>query len=119
MPCEVGPALPDYFIYWRVQAAEADAAERTAQQFQRRLRQAFPRLQVALYRRAGEPGPDVTLMEVYACEALGLPAAEAEELHRRIVAEGDAELARWLRGPRKVEAFVKRAPPVHCGDDGG
>lgn len=134
----------EYFVYWRVASAEADQAERAAHRFQAGLCRAHAGLRAALYRRADETGPTVTLMEVYACGAsLAPPAAPSPRaaagngvpddadaggagnvaggraapdaanahaaLERSIVAGGNAELAAWLQGPRKVEIFVKRA----------
>ena len=104
--------MRELFIYWRTAAGTAAAAESAAQAWQRQLQVTYPGLRTALYRRAEETGESVTLMEVYAAEAgqhhaMRLDAA----LERRIVSEGDAALARWVEGQRRVEVFVRCAGP--------
>ncbi|MCW5634131.1 MAG: DUF4936 family protein [Rubrivivax sp.] len=91
--------MRELFVYWRT--AEPEAALRAARDFQAALNGAHPGLQVALFRRDDEGAPTATLMETYAGAVL-TPALED-----RIAREGDERLARWLRGPRKVEAFVR------------
>lgn len=96
--------MRELFVYWRTATSAADAAERAAAEWQASLRDAFPGLQAALYRRADEAGLSVTLMETYAG-----PTLDAN-LERWLASEGDARLGAWLQGPRKVEVFVLRPP---------
>ena len=83
--------------------------------WQQGLRIAHPHLRASLYRRDevsadGPAAAHVTLMEVYAIDAQGGCAALDAALERRLISEGDAVLAPWLQGPRKVEAFVRCEP---------
>ena len=100
--------MRELFIYWRTSVAAAAEAERAVQRWQRQLCAGHPGLRAALYWRGDESGASVTLMEVY-CENPG-PLGEA--LEQRIRREGDALLAPWLDGPRKVEVFLRRPPPA-------
>ena len=97
--------MRELFIYWRTEAAMADAAERALADWQVGLRRSHPGLRALLYRRVDIASDTVTLMETYA----GTGGALAEALERRILAEGDGVAAPWLRGQRKVETFVRCA----------
>lgn len=97
--------MRELFIYWRTDAATADAAERALADWQARLRQAHPGLRALLYRRADVCADMATLMETYA----GTGGALAEALERRIRDEGDVVAGPWIRGERKVETFVRCA----------
>jgi len=94
----------ELFIYWRT--ADPEAAGRAARAWHAELRHRFPGLLAVLYQRAEEAGDGpATLMETYA--GVALDAA----LERHIATEGEARLRPWLAGPRKVEVFVRVAPP--------
>lgn len=88
------------FVYWKTDPGQAAAAAAALQDWQARLRQEHPALVAALYRRADDAGPMLTLMETYAATG-GLDDA----LQTRVVAEGDALCAPWCTGRRHVEVF--------------
>lgn len=97
--------MRELFIYWRTAAAHTGEAEDDVRRWQQVLRGELPGLATALYRRADEGGSarpgTTTLMETYS--GAGLDAAA----ERRIVNEGNVRLARWLEGPRMVDAFER------------
>jgi len=100
------PAARELFIYWRTALDAAPAAQREAARWQDELCRRHPGLRAALYRRADESAAGTlprttTLMETYAGPVLN-GAVEA-----LIIQEGQARLAAWLEGPRKVEAFER------------
>lgn len=91
----------ELFIYWRTPGVSCTAAEDDVRHWQALLRSEYPGLITALYRRADEAGPSVTLMETYAGALID------EACERRIVSGGNERLARWFEGSRNVDVFVR------------
>ena len=102
--------MRELFIYYRVAAADLDAALSGALALQARLRESVAQLDARLLRRSAASGEFETWMETYALrsQALGESGIDAA-LEARIAA--DAEVLRpWIDGERHVEAFVGVAP---------
>lgn len=88
------------FIYWKTDAGNTAAAAAGMAAFQRALLERHAGLVASLYRRAGDTGDNVTLMETYAC-----PGSIAAGLQAEIVAASARASAGWCRGERHVEVF--------------
>jgi len=99
-------AARELFIYWRTAAAGTTAAEREAARWQAELCREHPGLRAALYRRTDASAPGVSPTTTTVMETYAGPSLDAA-LEARIVSEGQARLAPWLEGPRKVEAFER------------
>ncbi|HET9976219.1 MAG TPA: DUF4936 family protein [Burkholderiaceae bacterium] len=85
------------FVYYRVSAADADAALRTVREAQARWRERLPTLVARVWRRDPPTDAEPTLMETY--EGAG-------EAWAAIDAELRAALAPLQRGERHLEWFV-------------
>lgn len=91
------------FIYWKVAAADLDAALQALRDGQAVLRQQHPELHCRIYRRHDAAAAEATVMESY---AVTLPVAGIDAtLQRHIVQAGGVVLQPWLRGARHVEVF--------------
>lgn len=86
-----------HYVYYRVGAADVDAAVAAVVAVQRALAAVHQGLSAECLRRPGAAADEVTLMEVYAFQAGHDRAA--------IEARAAAASARWRRGGRHVEAF--------------
>lgn len=86
-----------HYVYYRVGAADLEAALAAARAVQQRLRERCPGLAAELLRRPSEAAGQVTLMEVYAF-------ADAAQAAAVETAAAQAT-ARWLLGDRHVEVF--------------
>lgn len=86
-----------HYVYYRVDAADVDAAVAAVAAAQRALVGAHPGLAAECLRRAGAADGQVTLMEVYAFE----PGHDRAGIEAHAAAAG----ARWRRGGRHVEVF--------------
>ncbi len=88
------------FIYYRVPAADAPAAEPHIRAAQSRLVAAHPALMAELWRRPEEKDGLQTWMEVYR-HPCGVSEALQAEIERAMGAA-----TRWIVGERHVEVFV-------------
>ncbi len=88
-----------HYVYYRVDAGDADAAVAAAQAVQARLRAEHPGLQAELLKRPGLRDGQVTLMETYAFA----PQQDAAAVE----SQAAAATAGWRRGPRHVEVFER------------
>jgi len=86
-----------HYVYFRVAAADVEAAVTAIVSMQAALRARHAALRAELLRRPAADDGLVTLMEVYGFAAGHDTAA--------IAAEAAAASARWCRGTRHVEAF--------------
>ena len=98
--------MRELFVYYRVNAADADAARAAVLACQSRLRSRHPELSARLLRRPGEIDGRQTWMETYAVDSSRAPAGVDVELQAAIEAEAAAALPRWLDGPRHTEVFT-------------
>ena len=90
----------ELFVYWRVDAAAAEAAVRAVRAFHGELRAVQSDIQARLYRR-GDPSNDgVTLMETYTT-AGGFD----DSLQAGLLDAASQALAGWARDGRHVETF--------------
>ena len=101
------PAMPlgrrQLFVYWKVAAADLNAALQALRDWQAALVRQHPALHCRIYRRSDAAATEATVMESY---AMALPPAGIDEtLQRQIVQAGDAVLQPWVRGARHVEVF--------------
>jgi hypothetical protein len=93
------------FIYWRVAAADAQAAAEALRSWQRWLQHEHPALHARLFSRVPSTPGEVTLMETYAVESAVRADGIDAELQRCIEDDGQSIVQRWLRGVRQVEVF--------------
>jgi hypothetical protein len=93
------------FIYWRVAVVDLPAALRALCDWQSTLTAQYPGLRCWLYQRRDGLQADATVMESYALESAQQHAGIDEALRQQIDRAGQAALAPWLRGARKVEVF--------------
>jgi hypothetical protein len=93
------------FVYWRVAAADADAAAAAVRSWQRELCRRHPALHAHLFTRVPPTPGEVTLMETYALEAVAGADGIGLGLQRCIEDDGRSVAQRWLRGTRHVEVF--------------
>lgn len=97
--------MRELFIYYRIEAARAEAALAAARGFQRRLRERHPGLSARLLRRPDEPTAHAndtqTWMEIYSFNEGGIGAA----LQAAIESEA-AAIAPFISGTRHSEVFV-------------
>ena len=98
--------MRELFVYYRVRAADADAARAAVLGFQRRLRARHPELIARLLRRPGAIDGRETWMETYAADAGRAPEGVDVALQAAIEAEATAALQQWLDGPRHTEVFI-------------
>src|SRR5450631_818133 len=97
--------MSELFVYYRVPAAQAGAAEAEVRALQTDLRGAITGLRTRLLRRPEESGAQQTWMEIYAFDAMLGPAGVSPELQAEIEAEASRRLT-WIEGPRHVEVFM-------------
>jgi hypothetical protein len=92
----------ELFVYWKLDATQAEGAAAAVAAMQVELLQSHPGLQARVYRRSDTRGETATLMETYAGpDAAGVgPAWQAA-----IEAAAARHLQVWCAGPRHVEAF--------------
>ncbi|HEX7435363.1 MAG TPA: DUF4936 family protein [Caldimonas sp.] len=100
--------MRELFVYYRVPAAQAAAAEAEVRALQADLRAAMTGLRTRLLRRPEESGVQQTWMEIYAFDAAQEPAGVSPELQAEIEAEASRRLTR-IEGPRHVEVFIPLA----------
>jgi quinol monooxygenase YgiN len=93
------------FIYYRVNAAQANEAVAAASSMQRVLREHHAGLQTALLRRPDNDQSDITLMETYALDAAVAPHGITAELQAAIDAQAAVSLGALVAGARHVEVF--------------
>lgn len=93
------------FIYYRVSAAQADAAVAAAARMQAALRDRHTGLRALVLRRCGTADPEVTLMETYALDASASPRGVGAPLQAEIEHEAANALAGITLGARHVEVF--------------
>lgn len=93
------------FIYYRVNAAQANEAVAAASSMQRVLRERHAGLQTALLRRTDDDQPDITLMETYALDAAVAPHGITVELQATIEAQAVVSLGALVTGARHLEVF--------------
>lgn len=97
--------MRELFIYYRLHANDAVAAEAAVALFQTQLRQRYPTLLTRLLRRPEETDGLQTWMETYSTQPMretqGVDAdmQTAIEAHARV-------LRPWLAGPRHTEVFI-------------
>jgi len=93
------------FIYYRVNAAQANEAVAAASGMQRLLRERHAGLQTALLRRSDNDQPDVTLMEIYAFDATLAPDGVTVLLQAAIESQAAVSLSALVNGTRHLEVF--------------
>jgi hypothetical protein len=93
------------FIYYRVNAAQADDAVAAVSAMQRLLRERHAGLQTALLRRPETNDPELTLMETYALDASAAPAGIDAGLQAAIEQQAKQSLSALIAGARHVEVF--------------
>jgi hypothetical protein len=93
------------YVYYRVDAAQADAAIAAARRAQVLLRERHVGLRADLMRRPETTDGHVTLMEAYARDAAVSPDGIDAALLRDIEAEVAPATASWMVGARHVEVF--------------
>ena len=92
--------MRELFIYYRVRAADAHAAQAAVSQLHTQLRGWYPRLNARLLRRPAEENGPQTWMETYAS-----PDGVSDAMQTRIESEA-LMLAPLIDGPRHTEVFV-------------
>ncbi|HEX7439213.1 MAG TPA: DUF4936 family protein [Caldimonas sp.] len=100
--------MRELFVYYRVPAAQAAAAEAEVRALQADLRAATTGLRTRLLRRPEESGGRQTWMEIYAFDAAQEPAGVSPGLQAEIEAAALRRLTR-IDGPRHVEVFMPLA----------
>jgi hypothetical protein len=93
------------FVYYRVQAAQADAAIEAARRMQQHLCARHAGLRAAVMRRPEPVDGTVTLMETYARDAGAAPGGIDEVLQRAIDTQAALAMVAWTSGPRHAEVF--------------
>ncbi len=93
----------EIYVYWKVPAAQAAAAQSAATAFVLRLKTELPGLELRLLRRAEEGGERVTFMETYRAALPGITPA----LQATIETEAAAAYAGIGKPARHVEAFIE------------
>lgn len=91
----------ELFVYYRADAAQADALAAAVRQMQAELCATHPALRARLLRRSDTRDGLHTWMEVYA-----LPENANAEIFGAAIEGAAARLAPQLAGPRHVEHFV-------------
>lgn len=97
--------MPELFIYYRLDVADAPAAQAAVTVFQTGLRARHPWLKARLLRRPNATDGQETWMETYAAD----PALNSTGITPTIAAQIEqaaAALAPWLRGVRHTEVFL-------------
>jgi Domain of unknown function (DUF4936) len=97
--------MPELFIYYRLDVADAPAAQAAVAVFQAGLRARYPWLRARLLRRPNAIDGRETWMETYAAD----PALNSTGITPAVTAEIElaaAVLAPWLRGQRHTEVFL-------------
>jgi hypothetical protein len=89
----------ELYVYYRLDPADAAAAQREIEQAQAALRRARPGLRTRLLQRPPQPGTALTWMEIYHHPA-GLDAADLAALQDALQA-----LPSQRQGPRHAELF--------------
>jgi hypothetical protein len=92
--------MRELFIYYRVRAADAPAAQAVVAQLHAQLRGMYPQLSARLLRRPAEANGSQTWMETYAS-----PDGITDAMQTRIESEA-LVLAPLIDGPRHTEVFV-------------
>jgi len=92
--------MRELFIYYRVRAADAQAAQAAVSQLHAQLRATYPRLGARLLRRPADETGSQTWMETYAS-----PDGITDAMQARIES-GALMLAPLIDGPRHTEVFV-------------
>lgn len=93
----------ELYVYYRVAAADAGAAQAAVAALFAQLRRDHPALSARLLRRPPADAPaEQTWMEVYAQPGAGVDAA----LQARIEAAAHATLGALVRGERHAEVFT-------------
>ncbi len=93
----------EIYVYWKVPAAQAAAAQSAAATLVLRLKTELPGLEVRLLRRAEEGGERVTFMETYRTALPGVTPA----LQALIEAQAATAYAGIGHPARHVEAFIE------------
>ncbi|MDP3822770.1 MAG: DUF4936 family protein [Burkholderiales bacterium] len=96
--------MPELFIYYRLDVADAPAAQAAVAVFQAGLLARYPWLKARLLRRPNATDGQETWMETYAAD----PALNTTGITPAIAAEIElaaAVLTPWLRGVRHIELF--------------
>ena len=96
--------MPELFIYYRLDVADAPAAQAAVAVFQAGLLARYPWLRTRLLRRPNATDGQETWMETYAAD----PALNRTGITPDIAAQIElaaAVLAPWLRGARHTEVF--------------
>lgn len=97
--------MPELFIYYQLDVADAPAAQRAVAVFQAGLSARYPWLRARLLRRPNATDGQETWMETYAADpalsTTGITPAIAAQIERAA-----AVLAPWLRGVRHAEVFL-------------
>ena len=97
--------MPELFIYYRLDAADAPAVQRAVAVFQASLRARYPWLRARLLFRPNPTDGQETWMETYTAD----PAMNSTGITPGLAAEIElaaAVLARGLRGARHTEVFL-------------
>ncbi len=97
--------MPELFIYYRLDVADAPAAQAAVAVFQASLSARYPWLRARLLRRPNATDGQETWMETYAAD----PALNSTGITPAIAAQiklAAAVLAPWLRGVRHTELFL-------------
>lgn len=97
--------MPELFIYYQLDVADAPAAQRAVAVFQAGLSARYPWLRARLLRRPNATDGQETWMETYAADpalsTTGITPAIATQIE-----QAAAVLAPWLRGVRHAEVFL-------------
>ena len=97
--------MPELFIYYRLDVADAPAAQAAVAVFQAILSARYPWLRARLLRRPNATDGQETWMETYAAD----PALNSTGITPEVTAQIElaaAALAPWLRGVRHTELFL-------------
>jgi Domain of unknown function (DUF4936) len=97
--------MPELFIYYQLDVADAPAAQAAVAVFQAGLSARYPWLRARLLRRPNATDGQETWMETYAAD----PALNSTGITPTVAAEIElaaAVLAPWVRGTRHIEIFL-------------
>jgi len=97
--------MPELFIYYRLDPADAPAAQRAVAAFQSALQARYPWLRTRLLRRPQATDGQETWMEIYAAD----PAMNSTGITPEVAAQIEqaaAVLAPFLRSARHTEVFL-------------
>ena len=97
--------MPELFIYYRLDTADAPVAYRAVRAFQELLRARYPWLKTRLLCRPDQTDGPQTWMEIYSAD----PAPDSTGITPEVRAEIELQarsIAPFVRGARHAEVFV-------------